>query len=121
MRPSNILALSAIDASTAGSQHSAPIPTSQILACSVQVVAVGTLTGAVSIEASNDPDKNPADPSYAPTNWVAIPSATVTVSAAGQFLIPKTELCYEFIRIVYTKTTSTGTPTVTVRVKELGL
>lgn len=93
---------------------SAPIPALNLFYCSVQIACVGAgSAGTMKIQASNDDPVNGA----APTNWSDIPSATVTVNAAGAFLIPKTDLCYQWIRVVYT---NSGTGTISAILKALG-
>jgi hypothetical protein len=74
------------------------------MACSVQAVSTG-LTGTLKLMFSND------DQSGTPTNFSDIPSATVTVSGAGVFSIPKTEVCYNFIKVVFTKSGGAGSVT----------
>jgi hypothetical protein len=96
--------LSAVDAAQA-SQTSAAMDARQLFAASGHVVATGTdPVGALKFQASNDNVTFPT----APTNWVDIPTITVSVTAAGQFLIPKFDLAYGWIRAVYTKTSGTG-------------
>lgn len=113
MNQSVVVALNAADASAATAVSGA-IPVPQALTCSVQCVGAGTMVGVLKIQASNDV-ANPLNGEVI-TNWSDISGATVAVSAAGVFLIPKTELSYNAIRIVYTKTSSTGTPTISANV-----
>lgn len=91
-----------------------------VIAISVQAVSTGTPTSVLKIQASNDsPVGKPGVSSgvFTPTNWTDIASATVSIGAAGTFLIPKTDLCYEFIRLVLTGTGgATGTTTVNIKV-----
>ncbi len=114
MRQENIIALPT--QAVASSIPSAAILALNLLSCSVQAVAVGnSIAGAVKIQASNDVPVSNGD---APTNWSDISGATVSVSAAGVFLIPKIDLCYQYIRIVYTNSGTGGT--IAARVKALG-
>lgn len=72
-----------------------------LLYCSVQVVATNDAAGDLKLQFSNDivdPTLNITEP----TNWSDIPSATVAIAAPGVFAIPKTDLCYQFIRLVWT-------------------
>lgn len=50
------------------------------------------------------------DPTIA-SNWVDIPSATVSVTGAGSFLIPKIDMAYRWVRLVYTNTSGSGNVT----------
>lgn len=98
----------------AASITSSPIPALNLFSCSVQMSIVGSGAGTLIIQASND---DPKASGAVPTNWSAIPSATVTITGAGAYLIPKTDLCYQYVRVVYT---NTGTGTVSCVFKALG-
>lgn len=104
-----------IPVQTAASINSDAIPALNLLYCSVQAVTTGSSDGTCFLEASNDPFVTPGN--TPPVNWSAIPSAAVVVSGAGAVLIPKTDLCYEWVRVVYT---NTGTGTVSVTFKAIG-
>jgi hypothetical protein len=91
------------------------IPAVQLFSCSVQIAATGAAGGTLVLQASNDESTSLID--FPPTNWSAIPSASVTVTGAGAFLIPKTDLCYQFVRVVYT---NSGSGTISVVFKALG-
>ena len=90
----------------------AAIPSLNLFSCSAQVTATGSAAGTLKIQASNDDI-----PNGPPVNFSDIPSATIAVSGAGTFLIPKTDLCYQYIRLVYT---NSGTGTISVVLKALG-
>ena len=92
----------------------AAIPALNLFSCSAQAVSTGSGAGTLVIEASND---EPIAPGATPVNWSLIPSASVSVSGAGAFLIPKTDLCYQWVRLVYT---NTGSGTISVIFKALG-
>lgn len=96
---------------------SAAIPALNLFSCSAQVSTTGAgAAGTLRLQASNDiagMDGHPGPP----TNWSDIPSASVVASGAGAFLIPKTDLCYQWIRAIYT---NTGTGTFSVVLKALG-
>lgn len=91
----------------------AAISSRELFYCSAQITATGSGAGTLIIQASNDEPTN----STAPVNWSAIPSATITVTGAGAYLIPKIELCYQWVRLVYT---NTGSGTISVVFKALG-
>lgn len=113
MRSINSQILTGVDASVSG--VSAAIAASQIFYISVQAVMTGTSSGTLKLQFSNDPCEG-QQPTASPTNWIDIPSATVTLTGtAGAFGIAKTDLSYRFIRAVYTKNNgSAGTITVTI-------
>ena len=62
------------------------------------------------LQASNDEQPDLRNAGWVPTNWSDISGATVAISGAGAFLIPKTDLCYQWVRVVYTNS-GTGTQT----------
>lgn len=62
-----------------------------------------TGTSTVKLQASNDaPFQSGGSVPITPSNWTDVASATVTISASGTLLIPKTDVCYEWIRLVLT-------------------
>lgn len=102
-----------IPTQAAASVNSAPIPALNLFAISAQITTVGGAPGGtMKLQASNDDV-----PGQPPANWSDIASATVTISAIGTGLIPKTEICYQWVRVVYT---NTGTGTISVVIKALG-
>jgi len=109
MRSSNETNLNIADISALPSVNGSPIPATQMLSLSVQVIMTGTSpTGIVKVQASNDPG-NPVNGGSDPTNWTDISGAYVSVSAATTYLIPKLETTYAWVRLVYTQTSGTGT------------
>lgn len=95
MRPSNVIALNAADASA---DKSFVIDATSLMSCSVQVIMTGTSSGALKLQFSNDP--NTVDP----THFSDITSATVTLTGtAGVFAIQKNDICCQWIKLTYTK------------------
>lgn len=101
-----------IPVQAAATVTTAAISALNLFYCSAQIAVTGSGAGTLIIQASNDDIQNGP-----PVNWSAIPSATVAVSGAGAYLIPKTEICYQFVRLVYT---NSGTGTISVVFKALG-
>lgn len=108
----------AISTQTAATLTSNPIPTHQAYCCSLQVNTTGSAAGTAKLQASNDNIPGDYVTLQTPTNWTDIPSATVTVTTAGSVLIPKLDLSYQYIRVVYT---NTGTGTVQAVLSVLGI
>lgn len=108
MRFVNDQVLNAADAST--NQTSSQVDTSYIVCSSVHAVVTGTAVGTLKLQCSNDP--NP------PSNWSDVPSASVSITGAGAFLIPKQDVSYQWVRVVFTN--SSGTGTITARLKSIG-
>jgi hypothetical protein len=104
--------LSAADAST--TQNGITTDSSFIVAISGQAVLTGSPVGNLKFQASNDVLQG----NQVPTNWTDIPGTTVAVSAAGSFLLPKIDICYNRVRLVYVPTSGTGT--VSANIKALG-
>lgn len=111
MRQENI---EIIPSQAAGNITGSPIMAVNLLYVSAQVVTVGAgAAGTLKLQASNDDPMN----ATTPVNWNDVTGASVATSGAGAFLIPKTDLCYQYIRFVYT---NTGTGTLSARCKALG-
>ena len=100
----------AIDGVPSGNLTGAAIPVTQSTQASVVVTLTGsTGAGTVSVQASNDaPDSAFPIGEFVPTNWVAIPNASVAVSGTGQYLLPITGLAFQFIRVVFTHSGGSG-------------
>lgn len=117
MRPSNELLLNAADA-TIASQTSGQVDASFVVQASVMVIAAGgTITGTLKVQVSNDLPNTPATV----VNWVDLSGQTVSVTGAGVFLIPKFDCAYQYMRVVYTKTTSAAGALISARLRTIGL
>lgn len=92
----------------------AAVPALNLFYCSAQITATGAGAGTLKIQASNDDFRGA---NQVPVNWSDIPNASIVVTGTGAFLIPKTDLCYQWIRLVYT---NTGAGTISVVFKALG-
>ncbi len=86
------------------------IDASQVMAASLQMVITGTgqsaPTGNIILQVSDDPPL-----ATEPTNWST--GATLAVGAAGTFLIPKTDISYQWMRAYYDNTVSIAAATLT--------
>lgn len=100
----------AIAGSTSSSLTSAPIPVSQMTQFSVIVSVAGdnTAAGTVTVQASNDVGTGFPVTESSPSPWVTLPGVSAVVSGNGQVLIPITNVAYQFIRVVYTRSAGTG-------------
>lgn len=103
-----------IPSQAAGTITSPAIPALNLLYMSAQVTGSGGMAGVLKFQASNDYIQTG---SGTPSNWSDIPNATVTSAADGAFLIPKTDCCYEWVRLVYT---NSGTGLISVVFKAIG-
>jgi len=94
-------AFAAIDVTVTASSVS--IEADFMVSVSAQAVLTGSSpTGTLQFYASNDIAN--------PTNWSAVGSA-VSVNATGVWLVPAFDTCYSFIKLVWTKSSGTGTLT----------
>lgn len=100
----------AIAGSTGSSLTSAPIPVSQMTQFSVIVSVTGDVTaaGTVTIQASNDVGTGFPVTESTPSPWVTLPGVSAAVSGNGQVLIPITNVAYQYIRVVYTRSAGSG-------------
>ena len=99
-------------------QNGIAIDASSLFAASAHAIVTGSSpAGTLKLQASNDTPPILGGTKI-PVNWVDIPNATVSVSGVGDYLIPKTDLAYMFIRAVWAK--SAGTGAITVNIKESG-
>lgn len=103
MRSYNEPIINAADAST--NQTSILVKSENLHLASLHVITTGTAVGSVKLQASNDEPAN----NVAPNNWADITGATVAISGAGSYLIPNLDICYNYVRAVYTFTSGTGT------------
>lgn len=105
-----------IPSQNAATVTTAAVNAANLLYVSVQLTATGSAAGNLKIQVSNDYTDD-TNPNFAPTNFSDLSGATVTVSGAGVYLIPKTDLSYQYIRLVYT---NSGTGTISVMLKGIG-
>lgn len=115
MKISNEAIFSAV--SLGASANSAAIDSSFVLSVSIQAVvssSAGSPVGTLKLQGSNDQPQTGG-----PSNWSDIASATVSVNDDGTYLIGKTDICHQYIRAVYTRTSGTGS--MTARLKSIGV
>lgn len=108
-----------IPVQSAATVTSSAIDSRNLFYMSAQVATTGGAAGTLKIQVSND--EMPITPipgsGWTPTNWSDLSGASVAVSGAAAFLIPKTDCCYQYVRLVYT---NSGTGTISVVFKALG-
>jgi len=92
--------------------NSSAVPATQILSVSAQAVVGSGALGTLKLQFSNDKPNQSGGPVAGPTNWSDVTSASIAVSGAGLFAIQKTEVCAQYLRLVYTST-AIGIQTVT--------
>lgn len=90
------------------------VPLKSIFMYSIAAIITGVPTGAVRLQASNDPETDDTTPlsNHPPVNWVDIADSTFAVSSAGETMWNVRDVAYNYVRVVYTDT-SGGTSTAT--------
>lgn len=79
-----------------------------MLGFSIQAVTTGSGVGVLAVEGSNQPEVNTSFTGNIPsTSWTTIVSANV--SAPGSIMINVSDTFYRWVRVVYTRTSGTGT------------
>ena len=96
------------------SYSSLPIDTRYITMCSFQaIVGAGSSSGNLQIQVSNEPN--------VANNWSTLTTSQLNISAAGNVIIPYTEIAYQWIRLIYNDTSGgTGTSKLTVQMSAKG-
>ena len=79
-----------------------------------------TAAGTVKLQASNDYIAGANVGSFVPTNWIDIPNTSQTVTAGSAIIIPYLQICYQWVRVVWTETTP-GTSTITAEINVQGI
>jgi len=102
------------------SQASAQIDTGQMFRMSAHAFfSDSTAAGTLVLQASDDPTQFGNLPSLVKiTDWITIPNTSQTVTAGSSVLIPSTEICYRWVRVLWTP--SAGSGTISVNINTLG-
>lgn len=89
----------------------AAIQANQVYAISaIAIFSDATTGGSFKLQASNDaPSANNLPGAFTPTNWIDIPNSSQTVASGASAIIPATTLCYQWVRLVWTRTGGAGT------------
>lgn len=111
MRKVSDTILSDVDTS---SKNGSTVDSGQLISASFHfILGDTTAAGTFKVQASNDELGNGNPQTFAPTNWVDIPSASVTYTAGTtQGLVTIASMAYRWVRAVSTITTP-GSTTVT--------
>lgn len=95
--------------------YSSPyVPLRNIYTYSMAANITGTPTGTIKLQASNDPETNDTQtnttsgiaPAVGPTNWVDITNSSFSLSAAGETMWNVNAVGYNYVRVVYTDSSS---------------
>lgn len=100
-----------------------PIRVDQIYGYAIQAVYTGTPVGTLSLQASCDaPGRTTQVSNGGPdsvTNWSTVTNSSTAVSGAGSFMWNVIGGFYNYVRLVYTNTSSTGV--LTAKISEKGV
>jgi len=93
--------------------HSSAIGVPQMFGAAIQIEFSGTPTGSFNLQASADPWVANPTAAQVPSNFSDVADSTFTVSAAGNVMWNISDIEYNWIRVVYTDTSS-GASTATI-------
>lgn len=124
MRPSSSLIANAVSCSN--SFNSSNVWGWDIVRCSYQVsVSSGSMNGTFELQGSNDLAVGLPANQFSPTNWNTLGSASYVVCSSSptqsSFLIPMQEVCYQYMRVVFTKSAQPTNGVVSIRFNAFGL
>lgn len=93
------------------------VPLKNIFMYCIAANVTGTPTGTIKLQASNDPETNDTVPlsDNPPTNWADVSDSSFTLTTAGITMWNVSEIAYNYVRVVYTDTSS-GASTATMTV-----
>ncbi len=90
-------------------RNSQAVPLYQIFGYAIQLVFTGTPTGSFKLQGSCDPVPQAAQAAISPysvTNWTDISGSSQSVTAAGSIIWNAEDTMYNYVRVVYTDTSS---------------
>lgn len=96
------------------------IPLQQKYSGSVTAVfSDATASGTLKVQISNDKSLTAGllPEQFVPTNWVDLSGASATVASGANAIIPKIDLSYQYMRMVWTRSAGAGTFQVNVNVQ----
>jgi len=118
MRNAQVLVLSGADT---GNVTGTAFDVNQIVSASfTSVCGDATAAGTVKLQVSNDLVSNGTRNNFTPTNWSDIPNATSTIASGVGPAIVIGNMCFSYIRAVYTRT-SGGSTTIQVLMNSLSI
>lgn len=117
MRFLPITIMNAVDMSTAGAQYSNGVDLDFMALGAIQAVFTGSPVGTLKLQISTDnvpaPTLGSANMASNVVNWSDYTGSSVAVTTSGNFVWNLSFIGYRWIRLAYTKTSGTGSLTVT--------
>jgi hypothetical protein len=77
----------------------------QMFGYSLQIIFTGNPNGTLKLQGSNDSVQLIKDP----VNWTDIQGSSVVITASGNTVYNVTDVMYNWVRVVYTAVSGTGT------------
>lgn len=118
MRLSNVVLLNAGDAS--GNLTSTAGLIAHVFGFNIQIVITGSPVGVLKLQGSSDPVPDaqfPPSGNWVPTNWTDIKDSSVNVTGAGTVDYDVGDAFFNFVRVVYSSSSGTGTMTIRMNAK----
>ena len=78
----------------------------------LQMVATGNPVGTLTLQASNDPGPLQA------VNWKEVPFSSMVINGANNYCYNISDAYFRYMKIVYTRTSGTGTCSIRVQLKD---
>ena len=99
----------ALSGDMAGSLNSDAIDVRDLIYGSIQTIFTGAPVGTMKLQCSNSLTYATTGQQPITPVWTDIQDSSISVAAAGNILYNITNLSYDLIRVVYTRTSGTGT------------
>lgn len=96
------------NADMSGNLTSVPISLFNIFGYCIQLEFTGAPVGATTIMVSNDPSDQGGAIVPAPTNFTLLANSSLAISAAGDLMYNVNECNYNWFKVLYTRTSGTG-------------
>lgn len=114
-----------LSGASSGSVTGSAIDVGQTMSASFQVVTAAVdAAGTVKIQISNDnPGANglAVQGSFVPTNWSDLTSATITVASGAGAPLVLPNMCFRWIRAIYTRSGGGSAAVITIEMNSLGV
>lgn len=89
----------------------------KMLSATLSCPSTGTPVGTVKLQGCNDRELNSEVPDSSLSNWFDITDLSASVSSATVAALEDPDVCYRWVRLVYTRTSGSITATARIQVK----
>lgn len=117
MRLLNEILLANQDASTSFNSPAGLL--ASVFGYSIQAIITGTAAGTMKLQGSSDPVPDSRFPAAWPTpvNWTDVKDSSEAVTGTGTIMYNVADVEYNWVRVVYTSSSGTGTISITLNTK----